>query len=70
MTRPLVSPPTTDAAVAWSDSPDQSLFSDHPGGANAAMCDGSVHFIAEGIGDSVLTGLASRDGGEAVSVAQ
>jgi len=68
MTTPLVNPPTTDASGAWSNSADQSLFSDHPGGANVAMCDGSVHFIAETVGDGVLTGLASRDGGETVSV--
>lgn len=50
--------------------PDQSLFSDHLGGAQVVMCDGSVHFISERVVDSVLTGLASRNCGETVSVGQ
>jgi len=66
-TAALVNPATS---VAWDNDAYASLFSDHPGGAHAAMCDGSVHFIPESISDSVLMGLASRNGGESVSVGQ
>lgn len=68
LSRALINPPTSDTTGAWSDESDQSLFSDHPGGAHVAMCDGSVHFLAESTADTVLTGLASRNGGESVSV--
>jgi prepilin-type processing-associated H-X9-DG protein len=68
LSRALINPPTTDTTGAWSDESDQSLFSEHPGGAHAAMCDGSVHFLPESTADTVLTGLASRNGGETVSV--
>ncbi|MFM8414422.1 MAG: DUF1559 domain-containing protein [Planctomycetota bacterium] len=70
MSRALINPPTTDTTGAWADDADQSLFSDHPRGAHVAMCDGSVHFLSESTSDNVLTGLASRNGGEAVSVGQ
>lgn len=59
-----------NSASAWVDNSYAPLFSDHPGGAQIAMCDGSVHFIAESITESVLTGLASKDGGETVSIGQ
>jgi prepilin-type N-terminal cleavage/methylation domain-containing protein/prepilin-type processing-associated H-X9-DG protein len=41
--------------------------SDHPGGANFAMCDGSVRFIGDSITLTTYIFLASRDGGEVVS---
>ncbi len=63
-TTPLVNPPTSGSAGAWKDDPNQSLFSDHPGGAQVTMCDGSVHFLAESTADSVLTAIASRNCGE------
>ncbi len=44
------------------------LFSDHPGGVNVLMCDGSVHFLNETTSDPVILGLASRNVGEAVSI--
>lgn len=40
-------------------------WSMHPGGANFAFCDGSVHFIAYG-NASILPALASRNGGEII----
>jgi prepilin-type processing-associated H-X9-DG protein len=43
------------------------FWSPHPGGANFAFCDGSVHFLAYSA-NPVLPALASRAGGEAVSV--
>ncbi len=38
--------------------------SHHPGGAQFAMVDGSVHFFDESIDFSVFQNMASRDGGE------
>ncbi len=40
----------------------------HPGGAQFVMADGSVHFVNESIDHDMYRGLATRDGGEAVSV--
>ncbi len=33
----------------------------HPGGVNASLCDGSVHFVAEKIDLLVYRALATRD---------
>ena len=38
----------------------------HPGGAQFAMADASVHFITEGIDHQVYRGLSTKDGGEVV----
>jgi prepilin-type N-terminal cleavage/methylation domain-containing protein/prepilin-type processing-associated H-X9-DG protein len=43
------------------------FWSPHPGGANFAFCDGSVRFLAYSAVD-VMPALATRAGGEAVSV--
>jgi prepilin-type N-terminal cleavage/methylation domain-containing protein/prepilin-type processing-associated H-X9-DG protein len=43
------------------------FWSPHPGGANFALCDGSVRFLAYSA-NPVMPALASRAGGEAVSV--
>jgi prepilin-type N-terminal cleavage/methylation domain-containing protein/prepilin-type processing-associated H-X9-DG protein len=40
--------------------------SDHTGGVQFAMVDGSVRFIADSVDATVLNGLATRDGGEPV----
>lgn len=64
-TLPLVNP---DPDEAWDDDSYAALFSDHPGGAQAAMCDGSVHFISQAVKDAVLLGLASKDHGETVGI--
>jgi prepilin-type processing-associated H-X9-DG protein len=42
------------------------LFSYHPGGAHAAMCDGSVHLIREGIDPRIIAALVTREGGEVI----
>ncbi len=46
----------------------QVFRSDHPGGANFALADGSVRFIRENIDDKILDGLATRNGKEAVTI--
>jgi prepilin-type processing-associated H-X9-DG protein len=38
--------------------------SNHSGGANFALCDGSVRFVSETASTSILMSAASRDGGE------
>ena len=40
----------------------------HPGGANFAMADGSVHFLPETIDFRLYNGLGTRDGGEVASL--
>lgn len=40
----------------------------HPGGAQFVMADGSVQYISEGIDTLTYRGLATRDGGEVVSL--
>jgi len=46
-----------------------SLASNHPGGVNVAMCDGSTRFLNESTPLDVLLRLASRQGEEDVAVA-
>jgi prepilin-type N-terminal cleavage/methylation domain-containing protein/prepilin-type processing-associated H-X9-DG protein len=43
------------------------LSSYHPGGANVCMADGSVRFLKNGVGWTILWGLGSRDQGETIS---
>lgn len=40
--------------------------SDHPGGVQFVMLDGSVHFIADDIDDDILDSLVTRAGGEII----
>ena len=42
--------------------------SDHTGGANFLLGDGSVHFISETISEETIKALSTRSGGEAVSI--
>ena len=42
--------------------------SDHPGGVNFCMVDGSVHFVPETTDPEILVGLTTRQGGELVSI--
>jgi prepilin-type N-terminal cleavage/methylation domain-containing protein len=54
--------PANDNGTGLTDG--RELFSDHPGGAQVAMCDNSVHFIDEEIDVQVLAALSTRDGRE------
>jgi prepilin-type N-terminal cleavage/methylation domain-containing protein/prepilin-type processing-associated H-X9-DG protein len=40
--------------------------SNHPGGVNLLLADGSVHFVANGISPATWTALATRAGGEVI----
>ncbi len=51
--------PGKGAAGTWG------VSSDHPGGANALLVDGSVRFLTAAVSPQTLTALATRDGGEA-----
>ena len=42
----------------------------HPGGANFAFCDGSVHFLKQNISMATYAALGSRAGGEVLSADQ
>ena len=59
-----------DDGVNGSETPkawySERIHSDHPGGANVLMCDGSVHFMSEETAKSVIRWMASRDGDEDV----
>src|SRR5262249_37357424 len=49
---------------------DQEVYSFHPGGANAAFADGSVHFLKAGIAIRIFARLVTRAGGEGVSAGE
>lgn len=61
-----VSTPEAPCRVAGADALDQFVLarSGHTGGVNAAMCDGSVRFIANSVDQSAWQALGSRAGGE------
>jgi prepilin-type processing-associated H-X9-DG protein len=45
-----------------------SISSGHPGGANVAFCDSSVHFLSDDIPPETLRALLTRHGGEEVKI--
>ena len=57
---------TEEPPDAWVD---ERIFSEHPGGAHALACDGSVHFLQDAIDPGIVLVLCSRDGGETDPVA-
>ena len=59
-------PSGTDCAINCNNS--QGVFGFHPGGANIAMGDGSVHFFSTSTSVYTLLSLASRGSGEVVSI--
>ncbi len=56
--------PQAPCQTRAADNLNNSLRSYHPGGVNAAMADGSVHFISESIDAEVYRALGTRAGGE------
>jgi prepilin-type N-terminal cleavage/methylation domain-containing protein/prepilin-type processing-associated H-X9-DG protein len=52
-----------EAPDAWYK---ESIFSDHPGGANLLMADGSVQFASDETEKTVVMSLCSRDGDELI----
>lgn len=48
--------------------PNEETFSFHPGGANCALADGSVHFVDANVSAEVFAALMSKNGGEVVSI--
>jgi prepilin-type processing-associated H-X9-DG protein len=64
---PVINPPDYVSRV-WEGTPNTPMFSDHPGGVNVLMCDGSVHFLNQSTERAVVSGLASRNVGEVVSI--
>ncbi len=60
---------TMDLTTVWWDwSNTYSFFSQHPGGGNFGMCDGSVHYVNDSIDINVYRGLATIACGEAVEL--
>jgi prepilin-type N-terminal cleavage/methylation domain-containing protein/prepilin-type processing-associated H-X9-DG protein len=55
---------STNTSLAWPGMWGLSSF--HPGGANALFCDGSVHFVKNGISSPTLWALGSRNQGEVI----
>ena len=53
-----INPP---AKMNWLE---EEMFSDHPGGVNVLMCDGSVHFLNNDTHYVIYYALATRDGDE------
>ncbi len=53
------------ATYAWED---EEVFSDHPGGANALLCDGSVHFAGATASRQIVYALATRANDEIVDL--
>jgi prepilin-type N-terminal cleavage/methylation domain-containing protein/prepilin-type processing-associated H-X9-DG protein len=50
--------------INWAE---EEFFSDHPGGVNILMCDGSVHFLSDETHYNVYYALCSRNGDEVIS---
>jgi prepilin-type processing-associated H-X9-DG protein len=55
-----INPP---AAVNWAE---EEFFSDHPGGVNVLLCDGSVHFLQDDTHYLIYFALCSRNGDEVI----
>ena len=56
-----INPP---AAINWKE---EEFFSDHPGGVNILMCDGSVHFLSDDTHYNVYYALCTRNGEEVLA---
>jgi prepilin-type processing-associated H-X9-DG protein len=58
-----------DIAVAPEELTREVVGSRHPGGFNAALCDGSVRFIKMSVNPLVFRALVTRNGGEVIGAA-
>lgn len=54
---------TEKPTKSWED---ERIFSDHPSGANALACDGSVQFLQNNVDPEIIRSLCSRDGEEII----
>jgi prepilin-type N-terminal cleavage/methylation domain-containing protein len=57
-----------DSSGAWDSRYRTTFRSDHPGGAQFVLVDGSVHFVRSDVDRDTLLALISRSGGETVSI--
>ena len=58
--------PWTKPDDTKTDDPNALLGSNHPGGFNAALADGSVRFLKSTIAKAILKALVTRNGGEVI----
>jgi hypothetical protein len=56
--------PLNDDGTGLTDG--REIFSDHPGGAQAVLCDNSTHFLSDQTDVQVVAALSTRDGRETV----
>ena len=56
-----------EITFAINDGSTPGISSHHPGGANVAMCDGSVHFLRDTTDPSQVEAMTTIDGGEVVN---
>ena len=52
--------------AVWTDK--NQFYSQHPAGASALMCDGSVQFIIDETDRGIIYNLSTKAGGEIASV--
>ena len=60
-TTPIINAEPDDV---WDEGPNVPMFSDHPGGINILLCDGSTRFLTKSTDRKLVTALVSRSGGE------
>jgi prepilin-type N-terminal cleavage/methylation domain-containing protein/prepilin-type processing-associated H-X9-DG protein len=58
-------PPNVSKATSQSD---MAFGSQHTGGINALLCDGSVRFVSDSVNTTVWHGMGSRNGGEVATL--
>ncbi|HYW81109.1 MAG TPA: DUF1559 domain-containing protein [Thermoguttaceae bacterium] len=57
-----------EITFAINDGTSPGIGSNHQGGANVALCDGSVHFLSNGTSPSQVEAMSTIDGGEVVNL--